>query len=184
MRPTPNREAGYSLIETLIAMAILGSVLMGILSLFFFGRKNVYSGKQMTRAVAVGTRVMEDLTVLTREDMERGFALSTAGTPATLSTVTIAGKSYQNSILRASSTTTNPPDVDGYLGRWNALVAQQNFTNGVVSLVITPVDPRIAPTIPTLITAPIYRVRVIVQWNEEARRRSVVFDTTKLDRRK
>ena len=30
---------------------------------------------------------------------------------------------------------------------------------------------------------PIYRVRVVVQWNEEARRRSIVFDTTKLDRR-
>jgi len=182
MRPTAKREGGYSLIETLIAMAILGSVLMGILSLFFFGRKNVYSGKQMTRAVAVGTRVMEDLTVLTREDMERGFALSTGGTPATLSTVTIAGKSYPNSILRSSSTTTNPPDVDGYLARWAALVAQQNFTNGLVSLVITPVDPRIVG-VPTLIGAPIYRVRVIVQWNEEARRRSIVFDTTKLDRR-
>jgi prepilin-type N-terminal cleavage/methylation domain-containing protein len=183
MRPTPKREGGYSLIETLIAMAILGSVLMGILSLFFFGRKNVYSGKQMTRAVAVGTRVMEDLTVLTREDMERGFALSTAGTPATLTTVPLAGKSYTDSILRDTTMTATSIDVDGYLARWNALVAQQNFTSGRVSLVITPVDPRIAPTIPTLITAPIYRVRVVVEWNEEARRRSIVFDTTKLDRR-
>lgn len=183
MRSTSNRERGYSLIETLIAMAILGSVLMGILSLFFFGRKNVYSGKQMTRAVSVGTRVMEDLTVLTRGDMERAFALSTGGTAAALSTVTIAGKSYPNSILRRSSQTTNPPDVDGYLARWNALVAQQNFSNGLVSLVITPTDPRVVAT-PTLITAPIYRVRVVVEWNEEARRRSIVLDTTKIDRTK
>ena len=125
----------------------------------------------------------EDLTTLTRGDMERAFALSTGGTAAALSTVTIAGKSYPNSILRQSSTTTNPPDVDGYLARWNALVAQQNFSNGLVSLVITPTDPRVVPT-PTLITAPIYRVRVVVEWNEEARRRSVVLDTTKIDRTK
>ena len=76
-----------------------------------------------------------------------------------------------------------PPDVDGYLARWNALVAQQNFSNGLVSLVITPTDPRVVAT-PTLINAPIYRVRVVVEWNEEARRRSIVLDTTKIDRTK
>lgn len=181
MRSTPNRERGYSLIETLIAMAILGTVLMGILSLFFFGRKNVYSGKQMTRAVSVGTRVMEDLTVLTRADMERAFALAPGGVPATLTDFTYAGTAYQKSIRIASTQTTNPPDVEGYLARWNALVAQQNFSNGLVSLIITPRDPRtVNPT--TLVTAPIYRVRVVVEWNEEARRRSIVLDTTKIDR--
>src|SRR5687768_7813369 len=168
---TRNRERGYSLVEVLIAMAVLGSVLLGILSLFVFGRKNVYSGKQMTRAVAVGTRVMEDLSALTRADVERAFALSTGTTPAALSTVTVAGQSFPNSVLRVSTATANPPDVDGYLARWNALVSQQNFTDGLVSLVITPIEPRPATTPPrpalSTMNAPIYRIRIFVQWNEE-----------------
>ena len=184
----PTRQKGYSLVEVLIAMAVLGSVLLGILSLFVFGRKNVYSGKQMTRAVAVGTRVMEDLSVLTRGDVERAFALSTGTTPVALTTVNVAGQSFPGSVLRESTTTTNPPDVDGYLARWNALVAQQNFTGGLVSLVITPLEPRPATTPPrpalSTINAPLYRIRVFVQWNEEARRRFVALDTAKLDRTK
>jgi prepilin-type N-terminal cleavage/methylation domain-containing protein len=177
------REGGFNLVEILIAMGILGSVLLGVFSLFFMGRKNVYSGKQMTRGVAAGTRVMEDLSALTRGDVQRAFRLATGGppptTPVALSTVNVAGKSYPNSVLRLSTDTAN--DVDGYLGRWNALLTQQNFSNGLISLVITPIDPRLGSTV-TTVNAPIYRMRVFVQWDEEARRRYVVLDTSKLDR--
>jgi prepilin-type N-terminal cleavage/methylation domain-containing protein len=168
-------ERGYSLIETLIAMAILGSVLLSVLTLFVWGRKNVYSGKQMTKAVAVGTRVMEDLSTLTRENVQDGLNLSTA----TLSTVTIDGKSYTNSVKRDSTDTTN--DTFGYLAKWNSLLTQQNFNNGLVTLVITPVDPLVVGA-PSITGSPIYRIRVYVQWKEEARRRSIVLDTTKVDR--
>lgn len=168
-------QRGYSLIETLIAMAILATVLLSIMTLFVWGRKNVYSGKQMTRAVSVGTRIMEDLSALTRENVEDAFNLSGA-TPAT---VNVAGESYPRSVLRLSTDTTN--DAFGYLGRWNALMAQENFSSGLVTLVITPVDPNNAAT-PSITASPIYRIRVYVQWNEEARRRSIVLDTTKVDR--
>ena len=184
-------EGGYSLVETLIAMAVLGSVLMGVLSLFVMGRKNVYSGKQMTRAVAVGTRVMEDLSALTREDVQRAFSLATplpaAGvtptTPVALTTVTVAGQTFPNSVRRRSTDTGTANDFEGYLARWNALVAQQNFTNGLVTLVITPVEPRAGFPAATTMNAPIYRIRVFVEWNEEGRRRNVVLETAKLDRR-
>ena len=177
-------ERGYNLVEVLIAMGILGSVLLGIFSLFVMGRKNVYSGKQMTRAVAVGTRVMEDLSVLTRGDVQRAFRLATGtGTPPTpvaLSTVTVAGQSFPNSVLRLSTDTVN--DVDGYLGRWNALLNQQNFANGLVSMVITPVEPRAGFPAATTVNAPIYRIRVFVEWDEENRERFIALDTSKLDR--
>jgi prepilin-type N-terminal cleavage/methylation domain-containing protein len=169
-------QGGYSLIETLIAMAILGSVLLSVLMLFVWGRKNVYSGKQMTRAVAVGTRVMEDLSSLTRKNVQDGFNLS----GATLGTVTVAGKSYTNSVKRESTDTTN--DTLGYLAKWNALLTQENFTSGLVTLVVTPIDPMLVSGTPSLTGSPIYRIRVYVQWREEARRRSIVLDTTKVDR--
>jgi prepilin-type N-terminal cleavage/methylation domain-containing protein len=177
-------ERGYNLVEVLIAMGIVGSVLLGIFTLFVLGRKNVYSGKQMTRAVAVGTRVMEDLSVLTRGDVQRAFKLATGTatppTPVALGTVNVAGQSYANSVLRLSTDTVN--DVDGYLARWNALLSQQNFANGLVSIVITPIEPRTGFPAATTVNAPIYRIRVVVEWNEEARRRSVVLDTAKTDR--
>jgi len=168
-------ERGYSLIETLIAMAILATVLMSVLALFVWGRKNVYSGRQMTRAVSVGTRVMEDLSALTRENVQDGFNLSGA-TPAT---VTVGGVEYTNSVIRLSSDTTN--DTFGYLARWHNLMRQQNFSRGLITLVITPVDPT-AVGAASITLSPIYRVRVYVQWNEEARRRSIILDTTKVDR--
>jgi len=54
-------QSGYSLIEVLIAIAITSVVLLTVVTLFYMGRRNVYSGKQMTYAVSVGTRVLEDL---------------------------------------------------------------------------------------------------------------------------
>jgi len=168
-------RSGYSLIETLIAMAILGTVLLSVLTLFVFGRRNVYSGRQMTRAVAVGTRVMEDLSALTRENVQDAFNL--AG--ATPTAVNVNGTSYSNSVLRLSTDTTN--DTRGYLAKWNALLGQENFSGGLVSLVITPVDPT-TTGVPSMTGSPIYRIRVFVQWTESARRRTVVLDTTKVDR--
>lgn len=171
------RQRGYNLVETLIAMALLGSVLLSVMTLFVWGRKNVYSGKQMTRAVAVGTRVMEDMSALTRSNVEDAFNL----TAFTLDDVEVAGDEYAFSILRNSTETTNDPL--NYLSRWNALMDQENFADGLVSMVITPIDPAVASgTAPSIAGSPIYRIRVYVQWNEENRRRSIVFDTTKVDR--
>jgi len=169
-----HHERGYNLVEVLIAMAVLGTVLVSVFSLFVIGSQNVYSGKQMTRAVAVGNRITEDITLLTRGDVQRAFNL----TGATLGSVTVQGKTYANSVLRVSTDTTN--DTDGYLGRWNAFMAQQNFTDGLISLVITPVDPAGTATIAG---SPIYRLRIYVEWTEKARRRSVVLDVAKVDRR-
>ena len=171
------RQRGYNLVETLIAMALLGSVLLSVMTLFVWGRKNVYSGKQMTRAVSVGTRVMEDMSALTRSNVEDAFNL----TAFTLDDVEVAGDEYEFSILRNSTETTNDPL--NYLSRWNALMDQENFADGLVSMVITPIDPSVASgTAPSITGSPIYRIRVYVQWNEENRRRSIVFDTTKVDR--
>jgi prepilin-type N-terminal cleavage/methylation domain-containing protein len=181
MTSTPNprlrRQRGYNLVETLIAMALLGSVLLSVMTLFVWGRKNVYSGKQMTRAVSVGTRIMEDMSALTRSNVEDAFNL----TAFTLDDVEVAGDEYEFSILRNSTETTNDPL--NYLSRWNALMDQENFADGLVSMVITPIDPAVASgTAPPIAGSPIYRIRVYVQWNEENRRRSIVFDTTKVDR--
>jgi len=58
------REGGFNLIEVLIAMALLSTVLLSVVTLFFMGRSNVYSGKQLTRATAVSVHANEDIAAL------------------------------------------------------------------------------------------------------------------------
>src|SRR5207237_889522 len=62
-------QSGYSLVEVLIALAITSVVLLTVVTLFYMGRRNVYSGKQMTYAVSVGTRMMEDLSSMSSADL-------------------------------------------------------------------------------------------------------------------
>src|SRR5436190_12566580 len=73
-------KSGYSLVEVLIAMAITSIVLLTVVTLFYMGRRNVYSGKQMTYAVSVGTRVMEDLSTMTTDDLLSNFGITDATT--------------------------------------------------------------------------------------------------------
>ena len=54
------KNSGYSLVEVLIALAITSIVLLTVVTLFYMGKRNVYSGKQQTYAVSVGTRILED----------------------------------------------------------------------------------------------------------------------------
>ena len=77
---TRRRSAGYNLVEVLIATAIMGVVSLSIFTLFFMGRSNVYSGKQMTQAVAIGTRVMEDISAYNQQNLyATAFAIAAAG---------------------------------------------------------------------------------------------------------
>src|ERR1700745_1854807 len=90
------RQRGYSLVEVLIAMAITSVVLLTVVTLFYMGRRNVYSGKQMTYAVSVGTRMLEDLSSLQSTDVLTAFNVADNTTPATVkvSGLTAAGNGY------------------------------------------------------------------------------------------
>ncbi|HEX8619250.1 MAG TPA: prepilin-type N-terminal cleavage/methylation domain-containing protein [Thermoanaerobaculia bacterium] len=181
-RKSRRSDAGYNLVETLLAMAILGVILMSIVTLFFIGRRNVYSGKQMTAANAIATRVLEDLAVMSASDVVDYFRL----TNSTPGPNTVAGVSYPGSILRDTdgtiSNTTN--DAAGYLARWRGLVDSANeLPSGRVVLIITPQQPLNTTTGALAIqTAQVVRVRGVVEWSEGIRRRNVTFDSSKLQR--
>src|SRR2546428_3873467 len=90
-------QSGYSLVEVLIALAITSIVLLTVVTLFYMGRRNVYSGKQMTYAVSVGTRMLEDLSNWVSSDVLSNFNID--DTTAT-ATVTVNGVTYASSLLR------------------------------------------------------------------------------------
>ena len=76
---TRRGEAGYNLVEVLLAMAMLGVVTISIFTLFFMGRRNVFSGKQTSQAIAIATQVIEDLQPLNRQMLYSGAFNIAAG---------------------------------------------------------------------------------------------------------
>lgn len=185
------RQAGYNLVEVLLAMAMLGVVTISIFTLFFMGRRNVYSGKQVSQAVAVGTQILEDLQPLNRQMLYNGgfgIAATSAGAALTMPAVVTGGQSYAftNSMIRSTNATiiaSPPADIStentppGLLTRWTTLLGTK-LTNGSVTVILTP-DQDAVNTPAQFGTAQLLRVRVFVRWQENSRTREVVLDTVK-----
>lgn len=185
-RRDAHAQRGYNLMELLVAIALLGVVMLAILSLFLWGRKNVYSGKQMTAAISVATKAIEDLAPLTKEDIYSGV-FDIAGT-ATGTTFTIGNP--KTKYVQAAIRSTDANAVTGYtdikkqkttgpkfLDKWDALVKQAGLGDGAVTLVMMPradtqPNPRFA-------NSAILQLRVIVSWRENLRYREVILDSTK-----
>src|SRR5438132_4321522 len=187
------REFGYSLVEVLIALAITGIVLLTVVTLFYMGRRNVYSGKQMTYAVSVGTRILEDLSNWVSSDVLSNFNIDDS-TPT--GNVTVSQVTYANSLLRDTSGCTGsaapytcPNDTNGYLASYRALIDESKLTNATVGLILTPRSPSNLPVIVCpggncpWTTARFLKIRVYIQWDEaKNRRRIAFFDTMKVNR--
>jgi prepilin-type N-terminal cleavage/methylation domain-containing protein len=184
-------QRGYNLMEVMIAIALLGVVMISIMALFVAGRKNVYSGKQMTNAVAIGTRVLEDLAPLNKQDIYNGlFAIpaTSAGYGSTLKLGT-PPVTYTNCRIRSTdatvgsptatdvstqSTGTNPPDL---LTKWNDQLGT-NLANGSVTLIMVPTND-LTNSPAQYGTAAVLQVRVLIQWDEGQRKRELILDTSR-----
>lgn len=160
-------ERGFNLVEVLIAMALLSSVILAIAGLFVWGRKNVYSGKQLTQATAVGTHVMEDLSSLTLAQTYAAFNITTSTSPGSN---TVAGTTYANSIVRSTANVAADHDPPNFLDTW-ATEVQAKLQDGRVSLVFVPT-----------MSGTVVRVRIVVEWREARRFRTAIFDTVKVQR--
>lgn len=191
--PRSTRESGYNLIELLIAIALLGVVMLSILSLFIWGRKNVYSGKQMTTAISIGTRALEDLGPLTKEDLYNGvFGIANGATGATSLKFGWPEQTYLNAAVRSTnaSLVTGYSDLqkqnaDGpkFLDNWNAQLYEDaalkrpKLLDGAVTLVMMPRADTVDPE--RFGNSSVLQLRVIVSWSENRRRREVILDSTK-----
>lgn len=174
-------QAGYNLIEVLVAVAITGVVIMSIFTVITLARRNVYSGKQLSAGNAVATRVLEDLSMMSATDIVLNFNLPTNSSSYTANTVDSV--SYPGSTLRDTSGTINTTnDPSGYLARWKTLLGtgDAQFFNPRVVLVITPASS--TNNSDYAATAQVIRVRGFVEWSEGIRRRNVSFESSKLQR--
>jgi prepilin-type N-terminal cleavage/methylation domain-containing protein len=181
------RSAGYNLVEVLIATAIMGVVSLSIFTLFFMGKNNVYSGKQMTQAVAIGTRVMEDISAYNRKNIY-STAFNIAGTE-TGANIVFNGTTYVNSQIRSTDSTISYTPVQtnistenatpGLLARWRTMLSgNKRLSKPAITLILEPQqDPTNEP--PQFATAELLRVRVFVTWQEAGRRRVLEMTTLK-----
>ncbi|HEY4641320.1 MAG TPA: prepilin-type N-terminal cleavage/methylation domain-containing protein [Thermoanaerobaculia bacterium] len=184
------RQRGFNLAEVMIAMAMLGTVILSIITLFYLGRSNIYSGKQMTRAASVTVHANEDLGPLGAADLLSAFNITS--TTAMVTSPTIAGSAYSNAIVRSTSGCTSTVvggvttwncganDVKGYLARWKGLLGSERITKGNVTLVFLPRNIASPGTDPT--KAALVNVRVITEWSETRRNRNVSLDLVKFNR--
>jgi len=176
-RSRRNAQAGFNLIEVLIAMALLSTVLLSVVTLFYMGRSNVYSGKQLTRATSVSVHASEDLNALAAQDFLDAFNITAA---TTTGSNTVAGTQYADSIVRSVKVDaggTNDPQ--GYLTRWQGYLTPDRVYNGNLTLVVLPSDFTDAADVTT---ARLIRIVVVTQWSERNRPRTVLMETTKFNR--
>src|SRR5437588_12648036 len=120
-------------VQTCALPILFGVVAMTILTLFVMGRRNVYSGKQASQAVAVGTQVIEDIGPLNKRMLYNGaFGIADTDTGAAVTLPKVSGTSvptYANAKVRS----TDPNDMSSptsdvstqrteLLTQWTALV--------------------------------------------------------------
>ena len=95
-----NGEAGFTLLETTIAMVLLAIVGLGIASCFFFAVKNNSSARDRELAMAVAQQQMEQY-------RNASFSDATLNAGGTTATVTRAGRRY---VVSATITDSNVQD--------------------------------------------------------------------------
>lgn len=185
------RQTGYNLVEVMLAMAMLGVVTISVFTLFFMGRRNVYSGKQTSQAIAIATEAIEDLQPMNRAMLYNGafnLAATSVGTSFTIPAAQSGGQAYAytGSAIRSTKPTfiaSPPADIStentppALITKWTGLLGNK-LANGSVTLVMTPDrDPTNTPA--QFGTAQLLRARVIVRWQEGNRFREIVLDTVK-----
>lgn len=170
-------DAGFNLIEVLIAMALLSTVLLSVVTLFYMGRSNVYSGKQLTRATSVSVHANEDVNAMSATDVFDAFNIVKGVTPGANK---VAGVSYANSIVRSVKVDAGGTnDKKGYLSRWSTYLTPDRVYNGNLTVVMMPSDYSDASDVTT---ARLIRIRLVTEWTERNRSRSVTMDTAKFNR--
>lgn len=156
-KTTPRRdpEAGFSLVEVMLALGLLAAVLVSITSLFIIGGKRVAQGRERTEALSVGTHVMENLDQMSYRGLYTNF--STASDPGA-ATGPLVIDSRTNTAALA-------------LG-WQNLI-DSRLEDGYATVTIT----RVAGT--NFRTADALRVTTTVYWDDLNRTRNITLETVR-----
>jgi len=146
------RQAGFSLVEVIIAIGVLSGVLIAIASMFMIGGRQVKTGKTITTATSIVQDLMENFE-------QRSFT--------TLYT-SLGGVSTGTSVTALSNVTSSP------IYAWNDTI-RTRLQGGIATVSLTP----IGPGTPTFGSATGLRLVVSLTWNELGRPQTVRASTVR-----
>ena len=145
-------DAGFSLIEVIIAIGVLAGVMLSIASMFIMGGRQVKTGKTLTEATTLAQDLMEQF------DKESFNSLYlNLGAASTDTTRTVL------------STTTGSP-----IQAWQTEIARK-LNSGSASVRLD----AMGPSSPNFGTAAGIKVTVTLSWNELGRAQSVGLSTVR-----
>ncbi len=141
-------QSGFSLIEVILAMGLLGGVMISISSMFIIGGREVKSGKQTTEALTIAQDIVEEIKTFSYR-----------------STYTFFGGVETDTTLQADSSSPGDP-----ADKWQpGIDPKLNLGRALIDVI--PMGGPDSP--PQMDSADFLIVRVTVEWSQGQRSRSV-----------
>ncbi|MBI4161947.1 MAG: hypothetical protein HY509_05825 [Acidobacteria bacterium] len=148
MRGRGEREKGYSLVEVILALGLLGGVMVAISSMFVIGGREVKSGKELTEALSIAQDIVEEIKTFSYRTTYSFFGASSTST----------------------GVTADSSDPSSPAAQWQPGIDAKLF-QGRARIQVTPIGGPDTP--PQMGSADYLRILVTVEWQEGARSRSV-----------
>lgn len=144
-------ESGMTLVEVLVALAVLAGVLISVASLFVLGGQRVRSGRELTQGTTIASDILEEL-VQYGDQLQDLFPDCTTDTGCTVTTTSDTFASSQ----------------------WASLI-DENLYQAWADIILTPIGGTVSP--PTFASSEGVRVQVVVHWSEGTVARTVTLET-------
>jgi type II secretory pathway pseudopilin PulG len=152
-------EAGFSLVELVLALGLLAGVMLAIAGMFSIGGKQVKSGRTSSEALAVGRQILEEMNGWAYRQTYENFGLD--------------GAAASYSIDTRTSTNT-------FAQKWHATLRSKLGTTAYATIALASVSGVGSPPVMNAATAKNYRVTVTVHWSEITRPRTVTVATVRM----
>jgi len=146
--PQARRQRGFSLVEVILALALLGTVLIGMSGLFTLGSRQVDSGRKHSEALAAARDILEEMSIWSFRGLYETFGEDG-------STVTLTVDSLNNA----------------YAQKWQPSLAESFAPGAYAEITLDSMTQSGSP--PVLQSARCIQVTVIVHWTESLRERKV-----------
>ena len=155
---TRKNEAGYSLVEVLIALGLMSGVMVAVCSMFVLGGTYVKAGKQLTQATALSQDMMEDLN---KYSYSGAYLLLQGGTPDPNATSVTSDTRVVGSVADTT---------------WGSNIRTKLF-QGYAVVSMQPIGGTASP--PRFATGEGVRVTITLGWKEMRRNRSVKIENVR-----